>query len=388
MPLRMLLMVGLAIGCGDLVRAQEPAQAVAIQVRESAGIRRFGYPVTAVIPLPRGAIQSTKSVRLLNSDGKPLAAQTTATEKHGDGSLKQIEVDFNFSPGPLEVSNLKLEYGPNINAVEPKQGLTFSESDDAYQVSAYTIRKDARPLISSVRYGRECLRAGGLGVVAWRDGAELTASKRSWTIEKQGPFDVRLRCDGVYARPENTGEMKFTLSLEFVSSKSWVGLRHSVESKPGEQIALGIVGDFKLDGRLLWDTDCSYWLYGVLESGEQMNFAQREEGWSCKLGKAGQESLYAANTSDNNRARGWGHFQEARENGNVVAFGFAGPSTTHGYSVNLGGDGKLLMRSAAGDVKPVRLDAFFHFIPVPTQHTARTSPAAMMSPLVVTNPGQ
>ena len=391
---RTLSKIGLAIGCLAIaVEAQEPTRHVKVQVRETLGIRRFGYPVTAVIPLPPGGIQTTKQVRLANADGKPIPAQITASAKHEDGSLKQIEVDFNLSPGPLEESNLRLEYGIGVSAVEPKQGLTFSESEDAFQVSAYTVRKDARPLIASVRYGREYLRPGGLGVVAWRDGTELPlhTAKRNWTVEKQGPFQVRLRCDGVYAAQGAAAELPFTLSVEFVSSKSWVGLRHAIKpaAKPGEQIELGIVGDFKLDGRLLWDTDCSYWLYGVLEAGEQMHFATGMEGWSCRLGKVGQELLYARHAPENKRARGWGHFQEARENGNVIAFGFGGSATTGEYSFKLGGDGKLLMRgTVAAASAPVELDAFFHFIPVPTQHTARTSPSAMMSPLEVTYPGQ
>ena len=389
---RILVMFWLAIGCFQFelaVEAQEKSpRHVAIQVRETAGIRRFGYPVTAVIPLPPGAIQTTKQTRLVTAEGKSIAAQTTAIAKHSDGSLQQIEVDFNLSPGPLEVSNLKLEYGAGVAAIEPKQGLTFAESEETFQVSAYTIRKDARPLISSVRYGREYLRPGGLEVVAWRERVELPlhAAKRNWTVEKQGPFQVRLRCDGVYAGQEKGSEVPFSLTLEFVSSKSWIGLRHSLQptAPTNQQVELGIVGDFKLDGRLLWDSDCSYWLYGVLEAGEQMNFAQSGDGWSCKLGKVGQETLYAGNTSENKRARGWGHFQEAGENGNVVAFGFGGSASASEYSFNLSGDGKLLMRGTASPSKAAQLDAFFHFIPVPTQHTARTSPAAMMSPLQVT----
>jgi hypothetical protein len=375
------------VGCNPLL-AQQP-QHIAIKVRETAGIRRFGYPVTAQLSLPQGALRKSENARLVSADGKALPAQFTTMSRHPDGSIARLELDFNLSPGPLETAELKLEYGQGVTALEAKAGLTFAETDEAYRVSAYTIRKDGKPLISSVKYGREYLQPGGLGVVAWIGLEErpLEVEKQNWTIEKRGPFKVQLRCDGTYlGHAGGADKLPFTLTLEFVSTKSWVGLRHSVKSATAkDRVSLGIVGEFQMEGRLLWDTDVDYWLYGVLEAGEQMTFSQQEDSWLCRLGKGTQPTSYAANTLPHRRAKGWGHFQESRENGNVVAFGFGGPASKGNYWYSADGDGTLRMRCSPTDAEHSDLTGFFHFIPVPAQHTARTSPAAMMLPLEVTS---
>jgi hypothetical protein len=381
----------LAVSCvAWSLQAQEAPRHVAIQVRETAGIRRFGYPVTAQILLPPKSIQDPRQARLVNADGKPVPAQMTAFGKQTDGSIERLEVDFNLSPGPLETTKLKLEYGADVTRVEPKQGLTFMETEETYQVSAYTIRKDAQPLISSVRYGREYLKQGGLDVVAWGGDAEhrLRSAERKWTVQKKGPFQVRLVCEGRYLSQGTAAALPFELVLEFVSSKSWVGLHyHTLTSADAVQpTALAVVGEFQLTGRLLWDLDVDYWLYGVLESSEQMTMVQRANDWLCRLGKAGHEIPYAARTVDGAQTQGWGHFQEARENGNVVAYGFYGGTPKDEQSLTLTGEGKLQYRRNLSDPRVASIHAFFHFIPVPAQHTARTSPAAMMKPLQVTYP--
>lgn len=373
------------------VQADDKSSAVRFRVRETAGIRRFGYPVTLKLSVPPGQLKDSRHARLVNADHKSIPAQFSTIQKHSDESISRLEVDFNLSPGPLETVDLTLEYGDNVTSVEPKQVLTFAETDETFQVSAYTIRKDAKPLISSVRYGREYLQGDGLQVMAW-DGDvayKLESAQRQWTVEKKGPFQVRLRCVGNYSSRSNNEEIPYVLTLEFVSTKSWVGIRHSIPAKSAGPLSLGIAGDFQLTGRLLWDTDVGYWLYGVLESPEQMTFSQKAEGWTCELGKPNAETMYAASAPPKQISRGWGHFQESRENGNVIAFGFSGPSMNADYSYTLAGDGKLRFRM--NTVKAIskentagELNAFFHFIPVPAQHTARTSPAAMMAPLEVT----
>jgi hypothetical protein len=348
--------------------------------------------VTAHVELPAGQLKSRQNARLLSADGKAIPAQITVASQHADGSAQQIALGFNLSPAPLETTKLSLEYGENVRSLEPKQGLTFAETAEGYQVSAYTIRKDAQPLISSVRYGREYLKQGGLNVGASAGEVEysLRRATRSWKVEQQGPLQVRLRCDGHYLGEDGAAQLPFSITLEFVSSKSWVRVRQSADTKAAgdKLVALHVTGDFQLSGRLLWDTDVGYWLYGVLEAPEQMIFAQQEKAWLCKLGKAGQEILYATSLPVEGRSKGWGHFQEAKESGNVIAFGFAGQAPSREYSCSLSGDGKLRYRDQASTAGPAQLDAFFHFIPVPAQHTARTSPAAMMAPLEVTYPRQ
>src|SRR5262249_33621074 len=150
--------------------------------------------------------------------------------------------------------------------------------------SAYTIRKDGHPLVQSVRYGREYLKEGGIHVVVKEGKVEhrlRDAQHLKWTVEKQGAFQVRLRGDGEYPEQDGKSALPFTLTLEFASSKSWIGITHTIHPTGPRQLTLGLTGNFNLSGPLLWDTDVGYWLYGVVNSGEEMLFSQGANGWVC-----------------------------------------------------------------------------------------------------------
>lgn len=46
----------------------EPAGRVSLQVTETFGIRRFGYPVHARVPFPKGALKEAAPMRLARGD--------------------------------------------------------------------------------------------------------------------------------------------------------------------------------------------------------------------------------------------------------------------------------------------------------------------------------
>jgi hypothetical protein len=366
-------------------------QRIAIRVRETAGMKRFGYPATARVPFPQGALKDEKNVRLLDAQGKAVPAQVTTTEKYPDGFIKWLEVDVNLSPAPLEAMEFQLEYGAGVTGVPPTRGLTFTETAETFQVSAYyTIRKDGNPLVQRVNYGREYLKEGGINVFVREGNVERhlrDAKNLKWSVVKQGAFQVRLRCEGEYPASDGKPALPFTLTLEFSSSKSWVGVTHTVRSSAKNKVILTLVSHFNLAGQLLWDTDVGYWLYGIINPDERMTFSQTSEEWICYLGKTGQER-YAARAPASQAAKGWGHFQEAKDNGNVVAFGVAHFGVDGKHDVIMESSGTMVVRHEPTPQTAPQLRVFFHFIPVPLQRTAQTSPPAMMLPLVATCPAE
>jgi hypothetical protein len=363
------------------IMAQESAQRVPFRVRETAGIRRFGYLATARLPLPPGALKDAKNTRVLDAQGKAASAQITAVEKHADGSVKWLEVDMNLSPAPLETMEFQLEYGANVTHAPPPRGLTLAETAETFQVSTYyTIRKDGNPLVQRVNYGRDYVKEGGINIIAKEGTVEhrlRDAKNLKWTVEKQGALQVRLHCEGEYPAPGGNAPLPFALTLEFSNSKSWVGITHVVRGN--RKVALSLVSHFNLNGQLLWDADVGYWLYGVVNPDEQMTFSQTSDAWMCKSGKAGLETPYAANAADNRRSKGWGHFQESKDDGNVVAFGIADFGANGEHTFTLRSDGTMTVQREPQ--ANLQLRAFFHFIPVPLQRTAHTSPPSMMLPL-------
>src|SRR5207247_811524 len=77
-----------------------------ISVAETAGIRRFGYPVHATLTLPREVTEKDR-FRLL-SGGKPVPAQFRLLAS----SAKTVALDFNTNAAPWETKTYQIEYGP------------------------------------------------------------------------------------------------------------------------------------------------------------------------------------------------------------------------------------------------------------------------------------
>lgn len=374
------------------------------QIRETAGIRRFSYPASAQFSFAAGELAAPQNARLVSDAGRPLSAQMTTSSCHPDGSVRELEVDFVLSPGPLEVTSLSLEYGPQVLTEAPTQGLAFSETEQHFEVSACTIRRDANPLISSVLYDREYLDEAGI-TVSVLEGSVVhrlqDAKERVWTVEKRGPVQVRLRCEGIYAAQGTTAELPFVLILELVSTKSWIGITHSIPALSGRTVTQQTSADFRMSGQLLWDLDVGYWLYGVIDPTDELLVSQKNEDWECRLIQSGRESVYAASVPGRTAFHGWGHFQEARSAGNVVAFGVTSRPTdslaasrvlgadprkteerlTEQFNMSMDSRGLMQIQTESGNAGNATQQVFMHFVPVPLQHTARTSPPSMMIPL-------
>src|SRR5712692_455933 len=83
-----------------------------LRVTETAGIRRFGYPVTIALPSSLGG----RSLQLLES-GKPVA-----------GQFRGAEVDFNVSLGPYEQGEYTVAPRSEASA-EPAAAVVRKEAD-------------------------------------------------------------------------------------------------------------------------------------------------------------------------------------------------------------------------------------------------------------------
>ena len=87
------------------------AASVEFTVRETAGQRRFGYPVTASLELPQSALTDAAKARLHGANGREVVAQFTALSKWPDGSVRRLDADFNSSIGPRETELYRVELG-------------------------------------------------------------------------------------------------------------------------------------------------------------------------------------------------------------------------------------------------------------------------------------
>src|SRR5262245_33521713 len=103
----------------NIASAQDKPVQLKIEVHETAGIRRFGYPVSVVARLTTPAPETSK-FRLLKGDN-PVAAQITPIITPDKG-IELVHVDFALSCAPLDKGEYVLEYGPNVTAGPPVTG--------------------------------------------------------------------------------------------------------------------------------------------------------------------------------------------------------------------------------------------------------------------------
>ena len=155
-------------------------------VRETAGLRRFGYPVRATIN--RGDAGSL----LLLEEGKPVPAQFTARGPN------TTEIDFAVSLGPNERRHYRVKTGV---PAAPSAGIECEETADSMVARQpggpeYVIPKNLVGLLS--RAGppeMPHLRPGSFGLaMIYRDGSthKITADPGA-EIFKKGPFACGFR---------------------------------------------------------------------------------------------------------------------------------------------------------------------------------------------------
>src|SRR5262249_43022777 len=207
-----------------LIAAAAPAQVARFRVRETAGLRRFGYPVRASIP-PNAA-----PMRLLEN-GKPIPAQFSA----GDNGL---DVDFNVSLGPWESRDYRVEIG-----TQPPggAGVSISQSDGVFAIRSGSLQVDVPEnmlgLLSRVSGSNQSyLRPGSQGLILnYKDDTEFRAggighwgARTKATILKRGPLVCAVRFESQEGLRSDRS-VKSVVEMQFPRSKSWVEVRWTVD---------------------------------------------------------------------------------------------------------------------------------------------------------------
>ena len=374
--------------CAD---AQVPKR-VTLQVKESAGIRRFAYPVSARVPFARGVLKSTSNVRLLLNDME-VPAQVSPEANWPDGSIQSLVVDFNTNSAPLEQQTFRLEYGDDIALRTSPRGLTVTETEDAIQVGNVRFGKRASPLIQSVKYRQEDIGSGKNGFTVTDSSGkshDLVLDTKTGKIQvvKAGPLSILIRYSGELSLDGN--RLPFTINVEMRNGKTWTKCTASVND-PGKrirEIAFHSPLSFSEYPRL-WDFGTGSWTYGFFRNATDsvvLTQVVRRSGvgdWQIKSGTKGQEQPYEVAAGPRPKiAEGWGHIQDAKE---VIAFGFddfaAQPGT---YTMSLDGQGQASFIFTASERRTLhQITVYEHYVPSPVPIVAITSPVSMLHPLTV-----
>jgi hypothetical protein len=327
------------------------AQAAEFQVRETAGLRRFGYPVTARI-----GISEPASSLCLTENGKPVPAQFTQV------APGRIEADFNLNIGPNERRTFSVAPGLAPPVASP---IRVEERGDVYIIRhaqmEYHIPKDLAGLVSRVQSpSLAWIRAGGRGLVTGAGEIYNAASSR---ILKPGPLSAVLRFNGPL------GEV----DLQIPRSKSWVEVtwRDLGSQAPPRSLEAEIA--LLIEGRPpILDFGAGGPTYLALRPKQDCRLENQLTSW--RLFSAGQsfaEGKMAA-------ADSWAHVMDLSR---ATALAISGLTESSGF-ISLTPDALLRFGRAGA---PATLRFWLHFVSMPIQEGALTSPQSMMSPLEVSS---
>ena len=364
-----------------------------VLVREPTGIRRTAFPASVRLEVPEGRLGFVSQVRL-ETTGEEIASQGTAWSHWPDGSIRDLEVDFNLSIGPNEERSLTLVYGEDVTAPVPSgRGLTVSETDRSLETQRIRLNKGGATLIASVAYREEIIGRGrnGLAVVQ-RSGIRRDPREVRWQpveLIKRGPLRVLARYRGTMSL--SGSEAEITLDAEMPNSKSWLRLTVTATDPDAKIGDLGFETPFRIgDFPLTWDFGTPNGTYGAFRDPTGSALFTRtlsEDGsvaWQVVAGPSSQEEPYEAGTLPAGAGSStWAHLVGQDE---AVAFAISEETGQPGTITTwLTGTGQTVVTFRA--TEPATEHSFTivqHYVATPVPIGAATSPASILSPLLVT----
>ena len=375
------------------------AEHINFEVRETAGIRRFHYPVSATLTLHRLARVAvpTAGFRLLAA-GKPIPTQFTP----GDGSSRsttRLTVDFNDNFGPGEVRHYTLDYGEDVTDIPAvTAGMAARLVDGGVVVDGaskeYMVPSDLRGLLRTAKmYGKDYLVDDSPGlVIRTRDGRTHRigvhrARGRTVAIRRGGP----LVCEVVVTGEELLDDVRALasrVSLVFPASKSWVQVSWTVDDPDDVVESIGAGLHCLITGRpTLVDFGAGTLVYTKLDDGQIATLVAPPppSPWKVLRGTIGRlESLVEApapGAAAQTPPEGWAHVMDRERCAALAVDAFAQDARDQ-ITVAANGQVAIERRFPSGR-RQKSVTFWIHVVSFPPQISATTSPQSMMSPLAV-----
>jgi hypothetical protein len=374
-----------------------------LTVRETAGIRRGSDMASVELQLGR-PVRDTDRFRLLEN-GKPIAAQFRPV-RGGSEPASSVYMDFIVNAGPLEKRTYTVEYGPEVTpGPEPNRGLKVELGEESITVSypgglAFIIPRNLLGLLRRVG-GRDTdfVQAGSPGLLLrTRDGTDLRIGDSGdepavAKVTRSGPFAVGLRYES--AKKLSGGRtVASVVDMEFPVTKSWVSITWNFRDPKKDIEGMGMELRLNLpDAPVLVDFGAGSYVYAALRKDEvailragRLDPTKADHPiWETFRGPTGALRPYVvARPDDQRRAEGWAHVMDRQRCTAVAVEGFAEAGQEAELTADTTGRLRVWRKFASeGRSAPKRLSLWLHFVGVPVQVGAATSPQAMLAPLRV-----
>jgi hypothetical protein len=383
-------------------RAEEPAkvQRLTVSVAETAGIRRFGYPVHAILSLSQ-PVKDAEHFRLLE-DGKPITAQF---RPHGDDDqgFRAVNLDFTVNNAPLETREYIVEFGPGVErGPEPQAGMTVETTAEGFRVVhssdlQFLVPLNLTGMLSQVKTSKtEYLRPDSFGLaLRTKDETRIRAGSfmpdggcPSGRVVKSGPLATTLHFRGLQPLGGNRS-VKSVVEMEFPRSKSWVQVTWEVEDPSGFVTGLGADLNLNIQGEpTLVDLGAGSLVYAALKKGQTVALKSGAAStWETLLGPSGSLKPYVVAGRDAAKAEGWAHVMDRQRCTAAAIADFATAGQEGELAVDADGRLQLWKHFTPAGATPApgakKITFWLHFVGMPVHVGAATSPQAMLAPLQV-----
>jgi hypothetical protein len=405
-PRRQFLAAGAAmLAAPALARANaDAASSRTFVVKETTGLRRFGYPVHTILPA-----ELTGPNFRLERDGKPITAQFRKVE--GGKGVSAVALDFNTSPGPLESETYTVRCGPDVEpGPEPKGGMRFERSEGSWVVSngsslTFHVADPLGTFLESLTNAKLEFIGRPMGFVFVNKMGVTRPLGRSESglpadppykgiITREGRMAIGLRFEG--ATTVNKVPVHSVVEMTFPNSKSWVEVVWTIDDPNDDVSRVEARTGLKLDRPpVVVDFGASNTVYSQLRESESLRLrAGNAPGlpvtgtaWEVTRTVNQRDTPFArAIAKDSAPAEGWAHLMDSSRCTAIAVTDF-GSKTQDEIVCSSNGD-LILRRGFAGPGaasenprKSVRF--WLHFVSMPVQVGAATSPQSMLAPLVV-----
>lgn len=387
-------------------RALFAAEPLVVEVRETAGIARFGYPVTGHFEW-RGDREA--AFRLLH-DERPVAAQFSRTDEADQ--VAPWEVDFNVDLGPFESRTFRIEQVAAKPENPTPQSLTVVRDSGKLRILRpgleFEVPQNPFGLLRVVKSPREDYLLPDSPGLFVRDREGKTRrfvlgkapEMSEMQILKAGPLCAAVRFEGV-EEPSAGASAKLMVRLDFPRSKSWVRAECAVDDAQHQIAALG--ADFHL--RLaptkarptIVDFGAPSSVYTALQPAQRAVFRASPRArasdagdrggtapWEVTRGVEGKMAPYVAGLADDVRpVEGWAHVMDEQVCTAIAVDRFGQDAVDQ---IAAAADGRLRVwrefddGGAAPRGQRKALVFWLHFVPSPPQIGAVTSPQSMQLP--------
>lgn len=352
-----------------------------LRVRETHGIRRFLYPLSAVVTVDGlERLTRTETLTLATPEGTPVPLQIS----HLRSTLAspKLRLDFAVSLGPLSEMELLLRAGGTKAAVSDPLRLSHGPPGELESVQEkFAITLSDRGDISRVSYeGVPHLRAPSR---VTRSGATATMVS-GIASPAESPLSAQVDATGRYPDGCPTG-----VRAAITACKSWATVTHRLENARAQEVVhfdLPFAATFP---RLIYDFGVGQGVYGKLQAA-----GPQEVVWHTVFGDApyarwsvtadGREDYVgAAATAEEYRCQRWFHLVDG-DKALAVAVTHVPPSCTD----------LIVALTAAGDVRvefqldgnraPVaEFGVCYHFLNDIPPIAAATNPQSILLPPTV-----